>query len=278
MSRYCKQCGAPLTETARFCRRCGTATGMLTPAATPQSQAPTVTFDRTEPIPEVGSAPTTPLSPGETRADASPSSFNLTAPPPPTELMTRQLPEAIPAHPSQPQALPTKSRWALVLSVALGLAVVAGVSFYLGSRWSASPPLTRPAASPSSPARAADELALDKTTNATATSPTAKQTTKRKAEASQPAHKTPVGAEQYLRRGTEYLNAKRYEEALKEYAQVRRLEPANKDVYYLIGQAHHHLGQLELALQAYQQCTSGPYAALAQQHVKRLEKKLTRSK
>lgn len=292
MSRYCKQCGAPLTEEARFCRRCGAATGALAPAATSDSSAPTLALPPTGPITDAdpeGVAPTIPLSPTEPQAQAGQEHVAPTAPLAQTELMTQRLPEATAAGLPQPKDQPAKSRRSLMLAgVVAGLVIVAGVSFYVGSlrpseespSVSQPPDASQPSAtanqSPSSPT-----LTLNKTSDVEVKPSGSTKAAKGGGSASGAAPKTrakTVSAEHHLKQGTEYLSAKRYQEALREYEQVRRLEPANKDVYYLIGQAHHQSGQLELALQAYQQCTSGTYAALAQQHVKKLEKKLGRSK
>src|SRR4030095_2150584 len=84
----------------------------------------------------------------------------------------------------------------------------------------------------------------------------------------------PQGAEQSLNQGKTFLNQHRYQEALAEFERVKNLNPANKDVYYLIGSAYHGMNQLERALEAYRQCTSGDYASVSQDAVKRLEKKV----
>jgi uncharacterized Zn finger protein (UPF0148 family) len=83
-----------------------------------------------------------------------------------------------------------------------------------------------------------------------------------------------ISAETYLNQGISYLTSSRYQEALQEFEQAKRLDPGNKNVYYLIGQAYQKMNQLERALEAYRQCTSGHYASPAQNHVKILEKKV----
>jgi Tetratricopeptide repeat/zinc-ribbon domain len=83
-----------------------------------------------------------------------------------------------------------------------------------------------------------------------------------------------VTAADYYNQGVAHLNAGRYSDALQEFDKVRRLAPGNADVYYLIGQCHHRLGQLEKALAAYRLCTLGVYASVAQSHVKNLEQTL----
>ena len=89
----------------------------------------------------------------------------------------------------------------------------------------------------------------------------------------QPANQT-VSADLYLKQGTTYLNSGRHQEALRDFEYVRQLDPGNKDVYYLIGQAYHRMNLLGQALEAYRQCTSGPYASVAQSNAKTLEKKV----
>jgi TolA-binding protein len=89
----------------------------------------------------------------------------------------------------------------------------------------------------------------------------------------QPAGGT-ISAENYINQGMTYLNAGRFNEALQAFESVKKLDPANKNVYYLIGQAYYKMNQLERALEAYRQCTSGHYASVAQSNAKTLEKKV----
>jgi hypothetical protein len=74
--------------------------------------------------------------------------------------------------------------------------------------------------------------------------------------------------------GVTYLKAKRYQDALREFEYVKKLDPGNKSVYYLIGQTYHMMGNLEQALEAYRRCTSGVYYSVALNNVKALEKRL----
>ncbi|HEV2666440.1 MAG TPA: tetratricopeptide repeat protein [Blastocatellia bacterium] len=89
----------------------------------------------------------------------------------------------------------------------------------------------------------------------------------------QPAGGT-ISAENYINQGMTYLNAGRFNEALQAFESVKKLDPGNKNVYYLIGQAYYKMNQLERALEAYRQCTSGHYASVAQSNAKTLEKKV----
>jgi uncharacterized Zn finger protein (UPF0148 family) len=84
----------------------------------------------------------------------------------------------------------------------------------------------------------------------------------------------PTSAQQSLIQGKTFLNQRRYQEALAEFDRVKNLDPSNKDVYYLIGSAYHGMNQLEQALEAYRQCTSGDYASVSRDAVKKIEKKV----
>jgi cytochrome c-type biogenesis protein CcmH/NrfG len=83
-----------------------------------------------------------------------------------------------------------------------------------------------------------------------------------------------LSAEDHKQQGNTYLNSGRLQEALVEYENFRKLDPGNKDYYYLVGSAYQKMNQLQQALDSYRQCTSGVYANIAQNAVKNLEKKL----
>ena len=74
--------------------------------------------------------------------------------------------------------------------------------------------------------------------------------------------------------GIKYMYSERYQEALQEFESIKKLDPGNKDVYYLIGVTYQKMNQLERALEAYRQCTSGDYASVSQSAVKNLEKRV----
>ena len=59
--------------------------------------------------------------------------------------------------------------------------------------------------------------------------------------------------------------------------QAQRLAPDNVNLYYLLGTAYQQAGNLPEALAAYRKCTSGDYAAVSRNHVKKLEKKLEKN-
>lgn len=84
-----------------------------------------------------------------------------------------------------------------------------------------------------------------------------------------------LSAAEHIQRG---LKAKTPSAALAEYQSALKADPANKDVHYLMGLAYQQMGQTDQAFAAYRKCTSGPYAAVAAQHVKKLEKDSKKSK
>jgi uncharacterized Zn finger protein (UPF0148 family)/Flp pilus assembly protein TadD len=84
----------------------------------------------------------------------------------------------------------------------------------------------------------------------------------------------PQSADQSLNQGKTFYNERRYQEALGEFERVKKLDPANKDVYYLMGLTYYQMNQLGQALEAYRQCTSGVYASVSERAVKNLEKKV----
>jgi hypothetical protein len=87
-----------------------------------------------------------------------------------------------------------------------------------------------------------------------------------------------VSAAELLQRGLNAQSGGRHQEALNEFQKVLKQEPSNVNVYYLIGASYHALGQLDQALAAYRKCTSGAYARVSAEHVKKLEKKVGKSK
>lgn len=89
---------------------------------------------------------------------------------------------------------------------------------------------------------------------------------------------SPLAIAEHVRRGNEHFTAGRYDDALREYRAAQKLDPSNPDVYYLIGLVHERRGEYEAAREAFQQCTDGPYAAVARNHVKMLEKKRPKPK
>ncbi|MBI3951682.1 MAG: zinc-ribbon domain-containing protein [Acidobacteria bacterium] len=243
MARYCRQCGASLIDGAKFCRQCGAATNPL------ESPAPA-----TEPFP------------------ASPVHQ--------TESMTAMIQATAPVAELRPEIRPLrKSRLPIYIGGAILLLGVAGAAFFFGARMSGQAPVTVIQVPPSAPPPpvAVEPPKAPPTLSSKPSAPRESASTDSPKTSTRPPE-TRVDAgqqiEQLRHEGDQLLNTGRYQEALLVYEKIQRLDPENKDVFYLMGQAHQKLGQPLLALQAYRQCTSGPYAALAEQHVRMLEKRL----
>ncbi len=91
------------------------------------------------------------------------------------------------------------------------------------------------------------------------------------------ARNQPAPSLSLIEQGHQLLSAGQWQEAIQLYEKARRANPGNADVYYLLGSAYQRSGELAKALEAYRQCTSGNYAAVAANHVKNLEKKLSKT-
>lgn len=81
-----------------------------------------------------------------------------------------------------------------------------------------------------------------------------------------------------IEHGNRLANTGQLRDAIQVYEKARRASPENEDVYYLLGSAYHRSGEITKALEAYRQCTSGVYAAVASNHVKKLAKKHGKTK
>ena len=81
-----------------------------------------------------------------------------------------------------------------------------------------------------------------------------------------------------IEQGNRLAGAGQFQEALQAYEKARRASPGNGDIHYLIGSAYHRSGDLANALESYRKCASGNYAAVAANHVKNLEKKLSKAR
>jgi hypothetical protein len=210
---------------------------------------------------------------------------------------------------SAPAKRPLGGRKGLALAASLGVVALAAVSIYfilsrrppetqsanLSANIAAPGPSAQPIAQPSNqqPDAGANNQVQPQSGPQSGAAPNAiKSPTTQKAEAAsntqqpsvakltptpsqekQPVNET-VSAEQYLNQGKTYLNSGRHQEALRDFENVRQLDPGNKDVYYLIGSAYQKMNLLKQALEAYRQCTSGVYASVSQSAVKNLEKKV----
>ncbi len=87
-----------------------------------------------------------------------------------------------------------------------------------------------------------------------------------------------LSADDYIRRGSEMLNAGNTFAALRDFDKALKTSPSDLKVYYLIGQAYHRQGNLAAALNAYKRCSppawQGTYSGVCANQVKMLEKKL----
>lgn len=222
---------------------------------------------------------------------------------PPERALTQSQTESPPANP------PSSGRKGLLLAAALGVVVLgAGSFFFINSRRASetqsallptdeakpSPsarPSTKPSIEPSgqpspaaanNPPRTQSEPATDgvkspSTKNADADKKSSQQAIAKPTPAPPQEKNAADGtgaAIHNLNQGVTYMNAGRYQDALREFEYVKKLDPGNKSVYYLIGQAYHKQGQLEQALEAYRRCTSGHYVSVALNNAKAIEKRL----
>lgn len=293
--KICGKCGASVIEEARFCTTCGASMSAETAsaAATETNPVSAKPADRTSAVKADVTEELGAPSPYDTEEMA----------PPAVAARAEEKPTDAPAP--QPQINPAPARQAasarkgLLLAAALGvMALAAGSFFFINSRGSSeaqatnqpageanTPATTQPSAQPSVAANeqatpqtepTVDDLKLAATKSADAGS---KAQQARGAATPATAQEKSGGdgtgaAAHNLNQGMAHLTAGRYQDALREFEYVKSLDPGNKSVYYLIGQAYHKMGQLERALEAYRQCTSGVYASIAQNHVRTLEKRI----
>jgi len=205
---------------------------------------------------------------------------------------------------SAPASQPSSGRWGFLLAAALGvIALGAGSFFFINSRRSSelqaanlpgdeakplasAQPSARPSVEPSAVAKTQSQPQSEPTIDqarspATQKGGTESQTPRVQSEskptpASPQENKSADGngaAVHNFNQGIAFMNSGRYQEALREFEYVKKLDPGNKSVYYLIGQTFHKMGQLDQALGAYRQCTAGPYASVAQSNVRNLERR-----
>ncbi|MBL8148412.1 MAG: tetratricopeptide repeat protein [Blastocatellia bacterium] len=83
-----------------------------------------------------------------------------------------------------------------------------------------------------------------------------------------------VTATQRIENGQKMHNLGDYQGALREYRAALQQQPENQSIHYLIGLSLEKSGDIQGAYDAYSRCQSGTYSSQAQQHVKRLAKKL----
>jgi hypothetical protein len=288
--RYCRQCGAQLAGHMKFCPQCG-------------ASVPVTAEIGTSPP---ANTPTTPLPPALAPAE---SLDRLVVPiqnptPPPLT------PPAQAAAPVMSRYRP-KLYAVIALELLAGIAMLFAYRTFIRPQaphasgkpvasatqpaTTAQPPKTQPetpippATATTPPAATVAEAPVPSTSApvpprqnpATAASATKSSTpSSTPTPIKPPAPPTPTRAEtkssptDHIRQGQTHFAAGQYAQALAEYRQARRLVPGNADVGYLMGLTLEKMGQPDAALQAYESCTSGPYAGVAQNHVKRLRKKL----
>lgn len=309
--RICTQCGAVLIEGARFCRQCGmkvddagtASVSALETRRLGEEDVLTnpVNVETTEALDPADAEP----SPYDTQEAPKPVVAGESSPVPTTPDDTEPIQpkaQSIEREQTAPRQIKQSSgrRKGAMIAAALGVVILAaGSFFYINSRESSenqgenitidsslsSSPATRPSPGANEqPTPQPKQAELAEAANAEARpaetqnpqSAQARRETKSAPEASQEQKDGGgTGAAEYnLNQGITHLGAGRYQDALREFEYVKSLDPENKNVYYLIGQAYHKMGQLERALEAYRQCTSGVYASIAQNHVRMLEKRV----
>ncbi len=317
MSFTCQECGNVSDQQMNFCRKCGAPAPTVTLATMPvnamgaqatqeMGQIGTDALKTNPPTRQI--VELDPLDTWEpTKAVAAPAA---------TEVLP-SAPFGAPAA-APPTAAPKSKKGIFIAVAAALLLALAGGGWFLMNRSSAPPsdtpalvasnPVveTNPAAAPLlSPAAEAPEAAVTVSNPvSTATVVNAKPVASVKAEnktnsnalpspnpqvaatvtASEPAKPEPekvAPAENnasWTEQGNRLASAGQFQEAIQLYEKARRANPGNADVYYLIGSAYHRSGDLTNALEAYRKCTSGNYASVAANHVKNLEKKLSKAR
>jgi uncharacterized Zn finger protein (UPF0148 family) len=311
--KFCRQCGTTLTKAgARFCTTCGaTVDGAETDDVTSQetvglpgehtgqtvaatevlpASKPPSNYN-TEEMPQVGIT-------GRAEGKAT----SVVADAPITQSQTKL------AEPA-PATRPSNGRRKLAIAVALGVVALAAAAFFfinsrrppgaqVGTQTAAQAEpagSTQPAAQqsnqqpnqqtgaganaqaqPQTQPQPIGEVKSSAIHNAEAASNQQRQGVAKPTPATpqeqQAAGGSPI-VEQSLNQGKKFYNERRYQEALAEFERVKKIDPANKDVYYLMGLTYYKMDQPGQALEAYRQCTSGVYASVSQSAVKNLEKK-----
>ncbi len=79
-------------------------------------------------------------------------------------------------------------------------------------------------------------------------------------------------AQHHKELGKRYFNIGQFGAALKELHEAVRLTPSDKDIYYFLGGSYKGLGQLIKAFEYFKKCEAGPYAQIAQNAAKQIEK------
>jgi len=312
--KFCRQCGSALTKTgARFCTTCGaTVDGAETDDVTSQEtvglpgEQTVQTVAATEVLP--ASKPPSNYNTEEMpqvgitgRAEGKATAVVADAP------ITQS--QAKPAE-AAPAKRPSNGRKKLAIAAALGVVALAAASFFfINSRRPPEAQVGSQTAAQAEPARSTQPVAQQSNqqlgqqpgagANAQAQPQTQPQpigevkssaihnaesaSNQQRQAAAKPTPTTSqekqtvggtISSENIQKQGITYMYAGQYQEALREFESVKKLDPGNKDVYYMIGLTYQKMNQPGQALEAYRQCTSGHYASVAQGHVKDLEKKV----
>lgn len=291
MSVYCQSCGNELPQQVKFCPRCGVSVS--------PDQSPGNDVMSTEPLFAQETATvqqgTEALVPNtEELPVASPLTGKISQPAT-AALKSQKEVVAIPTaairpKPGSPMKLAAFAGFFLLAAVA-----AAGIYFSTGKSpsTSANPvstPNTIPQPTPSEnqqPVNAATPAEPQTSPTGTAAKPTEKNGEVADAKSksitgsadgnstAKSAVPATASAADHIKLG---LSAGSPSEALVAYKRAQQIDPANMDVHYLMGLAYQQLGQPDQALTAYRKCTSGTYASVAAQHVKKLEKDLSKSK
>lgn len=279
MPLKCNSCGNELTQQVKFCTRCGA----------PVSEAQSFeTVEATEPLFAEESAAvgqqTESLVPDTEELPETSVSTNKISQPSTAALNSQKEVAAIPTAAIQSGAGSPK-KLAVIAGFFLLIAAVA-VGIYLStakSETSANPVPTPGTISQSTPTGNSQPL----TNPSPAENPTQQPEVVEKASERVGENNTkPKPAEKEATPPTETaadhiklgIRAGNPAAALAEYKLALEIDPGNVDVHYLMGMAYQQLGQLNQALEAHRKCTSGTYAPLAAQHVKKLEKEISKSK
>lgn len=281
MSLKCNSCGNELSPQVKFCTRCG--------ALVSQAQSFGQNIEATEPLFAAESATvgqrTEALAPDTEELPEASVSTNKISQPGTAALLSQEEVAAIPtatiqSEPGSPKRFAVFAGFFLLIAAA-----AAGIYFSTAkpSETSADPVPTPNTLSQSTPIGNSQPL----TNPSPAETPTPQPEVVGKASERvgennakpKPGEKEAIPptetAADHIKLG---IKAGNPAAALAEYKLALEVDPGNVDVHYLMGMAYQQLGQLNQALEAHRKCTSGTYAPLAAQHVKKLEKEISKSK
>jgi hypothetical protein len=316
MTYQCPQCGNKTEQSSNFCRKCGAPMQTISLTTVPLTTVPTSVnpavkkeFDPSNTLEPQPVPATDVLTEPVTAAITKPT---VTTTLPPTQTAGLPVAAAAPLTSAKPRS--NKGSWMIVAAAALFC--VGSLGYYALRRTNApvvenavaevATPTPVPGATPEevvvavSPTPAVVEAVTpspipDKANVNAKVTPMVKTETNATPKASLASatnpYATPVNAAaaptnpallenpaSLIEQGNRFAGAGQFQDAIRAYDKARRVSPGNADVYYLIGSAYHRSGDLTNALEAYRKCTSGNYASVAANHVKNLEKKISKAK